>query len=100
MSNESQAKASLIKREIAIFTMLLFFGLAVMPIGIYVIGQTVFGAFEGAGFGDFFGSISARIRSGDGIAWFLVLSPYLIWQALRGIAFGWRRLGNPEGAHD
>ena len=73
--------------------MLLFFGLAIMPIGIYFVGQNVFGAFEGNGFGDFFGTISARIRSGDPVAWFLVLSPYLIWQLIRLSWFGWRRLG-------
>ncbi|MEM7432575.1 MAG: hypothetical protein AAF351_11665 [Pseudomonadota bacterium] len=96
MTNEPTKKPLIsdrVKREVAVFSLLLFFGLAVMPFAIYFVGQNVFGAFEGAGFGDFFGSISARFRAFDPAAWFLVLSPYLIWQLIRLSWFGWRRLG-------
>lgn len=70
---------------------LLFFGLVLMPIGIFVIGQEIFGAYGGHGYGDFFGTLSAKLRSGDLVAWFLVSSPYLAWQVLRLMAFAWRR---------
>jgi hypothetical protein len=42
---------------------------------------------------DFFGNLSGKIRSGDAVAWFLVLSPWLAWQVLRLAALGWRAAG-------
>lgn len=56
-------------------------------------GRAVFGEYGGAGYSDFFGTLSGKIRSGDLVAWFLVLSPYLLWQCVRLIAFGWRAVG-------
>ena len=61
-----------------------------MPIVIYWVGQNVFGAYGGQGYSDFFGNLSEKIRSGDTVAWFLVLSPYLIWQCLRLTVLAWR----------
>lgn len=72
-------------------TGLLFFGLVLMPIAIFEIGQSIFGAYGGHGYGDFFGSLSAKLRGGDTVAWFLVLSPYLVWQVLRLTVFAWRK---------
>jgi hypothetical protein len=72
---------------------LLFLGLLGMPIIIYQVGQTVFGTYAGVGFADFFGTLNGKIRDGDAVAWFLVLSPYLGWQCLRLMAFGWRSAG-------
>ena len=45
----------------------------------------------------FFGTLSMKIRGGDRIAWFFVLSPYLVWQLLRLTLFAWRRSGTPAG---
>ena len=75
------------------FATLLFFGLVVLPIAIWFVGKAVFGAYGGAGYMDFFGTLSAKIRAGDTVAWFLVLSPYLVWQIVRLTAFGWRAVG-------
>lgn len=83
-------------KEIAFLAGLLFLGIVVLPIIVYQVGQTVFGAYAGAGFSDFFGTLSAKIRSGDGVAWLLVLSPYLGWQCLRLMVFGWRTSGEKE----
>ncbi len=80
----------ILKKEFALFIGLLFFGFVLMPIGIWIIGNAVFGAYDGAGYADFFGTLSAKIRAGDRVAWFLVLSPWLVWQVLRLMAFGWR----------
>ena len=77
-------------RETAWFLGLLFAGLVVVPIAIYWIGPQLLGEFGGYGFADFYGSIGARIRSGEPAAWFLVLSPNLAIQALRLTVFGWR----------
>jgi len=72
---------------------LLFLGFVIMPIAIYWVGQDVLGEFGGHGYADFFGSLSAKIRSGDHVAWFFVLSPYLAWQTLRLTLFAWRATG-------
>lgn len=78
-------------REAALFFGLLFIGFVVVPIAIFVVGQRVFGEFGGQGYADFFGTLSAKIRGGEQVAWFFVLSPYLVWQTLRLTLFGWRR---------
>ncbi|MBT8098620.1 MAG: hypothetical protein KJO82_02660 [Gammaproteobacteria bacterium] len=80
-------------RELAVFLGLLFFGLVILPVGIYLVGQKVFGSYAGYGYADFFGDISGKIRRGDIFTWFLVLSPYLIWQTLRLTRAGWRLTG-------
>lgn len=77
-------------RETALFLGLLFFGFVLLPIGIYLLGQEVFGDYGGYGFADFFGTLSLKVRSGEPVAWFLVLSPYLVWQVARLTIFGWR----------
>lgn len=82
-----------LKKEAALFVGLLFFGFVLMPIGIWFVGQAVFGAYGGAGYADFFGTLSAKIRTGDWVAWFLVLSPWLAWQCARLMMFGWRAAG-------
>lgn len=79
-----------LRKEVALLSGLLFFGLVLMPIAIYTVGEAIFGAYGGHGYGDFFGTLGAKLRSGDGVAWFLVGSPYLAWQCLRLMAFGWR----------
>ena len=85
-------------KEAALFAGLLFIGLVVVPIIIYKVGQTVFGTYGGVGFADFFGTLNAKIRGGDTVAWFLVLSPYLGWQCLRLMAFFWRLTGGKNGS--
>ena len=80
-------------RELALFLGLLFFGLALLPIGVYLVGGEVFGEYGGHGFGGFFGTLGSKIRDGEPVAWFLTLSPYLVWQVLRLTALGWRVAG-------
>ena len=83
-------------RETALFLSLFFFGLVLLPVGVYLVGAEVFGNYGGHGFGGFFGTLSSKIRSGEAVAWFLVLSPYLGWQILRLTALGWRLVGGPQ----
>ena len=80
-------------REIALFVGLLFVGFVLVPIAIFFLGQQIFGEFGGQGYADFFGTLSAKIRRGESVAWFFVLAPYLIWQTLRLTLYGWRRSG-------
>ena len=77
-------------KEAALFVGLLFVGFVLMPLVLYFTGQKVFGAYGGQGYGDFFGTLSAKIRGGETVAWFFVLSPYLLWQILRLTVHGWR----------
>ncbi len=81
------------RKELLLLSLLLFFGLVLMPIAIYVVGDAVFGEYGGYGYRDFFETLSGKLRRGDRVAWFLVLSPYLIWQVFRLMAFAWRRAG-------
>jgi len=70
----------------------------VVPIIIYQVGQSVFGTYVGAGFTDFFGTLSGKIRNGDIVAWFLILSPYLGWQCLRLVVYGWGLAGRQNNS--
>jgi len=82
-----------VQRELGLLVGLLFVGLVLMPIAIFWVGQSLFGAYGGQGYGDFFGTLSEKIRRGDGVAWFLVLSPYVVWQCLRLTVLAWRYAG-------
>ena len=93
MSNTQSAFRRILTKELALLAILLFVGLALLPIAIWFVGKAVFGAYGGAGYMDFFGTLSSKIRSGDAVAWFLVLSPYLVWQIMRLMALGWRVVG-------
>lgn len=93
MSEKTSNLSTLLKKEAAVFLILLLIGLVLLPICIWFVGNAVFGAYDGAGYSDFFGTLSGKIRSGNPVAWFLVLSPWIVWQCLRLIAFGWRSAG-------
>lgn len=72
------------------FLGLIFAGLVLLPITIYLVGQSVFGAYDGIGFGDFYGTLGAKVRDGDPVAWFLILSPNLGWFCVRLSVLAWR----------
>ena len=78
------------KRESALFLLLLFAGFVLLPIAVWIVGEALFGEYGGTGYSGFFGMLSAKIRSGDTVAWFLVLSPYLAVSVIRLMAWGWR----------
>lgn len=88
MSDKSPSPT--LKKEAALFLGFLFLGIVVLPIVIWFVGKVVFGAYGGAGYAEFFGTLSGKIRSGDIVAWFLVLSPYLAVQVIRVTVVGWR----------
>lgn len=80
-------------KEVALFVGFLFLGLVILPIAIYFVGDIVFGVYGGVGYADFFGTLSGKVRQGDPVAWFLILTPYLGWQCLRLLVLGWRLAG-------
>lgn len=86
-----------IVNELLLFAALLFFGFIIMPVLIYLVGGQVFGDFDG-GYGHFFGQLTSRIVSGNPVAWFLVLSPWLGIQVLRATWFGMRVTGSKRAA--
>ena len=71
------------KKEAILFSLLLFAGLAVLPGAVYYIGDAIFGEFGGHGLGGFYGMIFDQLAGGEAAIWFLVLSPYLVWQLCR-----------------
>lgn len=77
-------------REAVIFLSLLLFGVLLLPVAVYVVGQSVFGAYAGDGYGEFFAALAGKLVAFEWVAWFLILSPYLAIQTLRITAFGWR----------
>ena len=93
MSDNPSPIVKTLKKEGSLFAVLLFVGFVLLPIAIWLVGKAVFGAYGGTGYSDFFGNLSGKIRGGDLVAWFLVLSPYLVWQCLRLMALGWRIVG-------
>lgn len=80
-------------RETALLVGLLFVGFVLLPIAVWIIGDALFGEYGGGGFSAFFGTISAKVREFDRVAWFLILSPYLGVSILRAMAWGWRAAG-------
>lgn len=94
MADQQPSIKQVLLRELFLFVGLFFAGLVLLPAAIYLVGGAVFGEYGGGGFSDFYGSISGRIRDGNPIAWFLVLTPYLGWQLLRLTRYLWRLTSN------
>lgn len=91
MSADKKALKQKAMKELALALVLLFAGLVVLPLAIYLTGQSVFGEYGGAGFSDFFRRLSGEVRDGSLVVWFLVLSPYLIIMLLRFTLWGFLR---------
>ena len=66
-----------------LFLWLLLAGLFLLPLAVYLVGSALFGEYGGSEFSAFYGTLHSELRGGTPSVWFLVLSPYLIWQLLR-----------------
>ena len=95
MSNAAQVRKTTIKKESLLFLWLLLVGLFVLPGAIYLIGRAMFGEYGGSGFSAFYGLLHSELRSGEYSVWFLILSPYLVWQILRLTLKFFRRTVDP-----
>lgn len=84
METRTQSPGRTLTREALILLSFLLFGLLLLPVLIFAVGQFIFGEFAGGGLGTFFASLHSKLRSGDLLVLFLVLSPYLVVQTLRG----------------
>ncbi len=96
MSDKPKQRKSPAIRELALFLVLFFVGLVVLPILIYLIGKSLFGEYGGTGFSDFYQMLHGELRGGDPVVWFLMLSPYIGWQLLRLTVYGFRRSGKVQ----
>lgn len=85
-----------IARESAWLAGLLFVGLVILPISIYLVGRMIFGEYGGGGLGDFYAGLLGQFFRGEPAVWFLLLSPYLLWQLGRLTFHSFRRFGQPR----
>jgi hypothetical protein len=82
-----------VKKESLLFLSLLLTGVFVLPAAIYLVGRAMFGEYGGTGFPAFYGMLQSELWSGEPSVWFLILSPYLVWQLLRLTLHAFRRSG-------
>lgn len=94
MPTDSAVPKNRLERECALFLVLFFAGIFVLPSIIYLIGKSLFGDYGGTGFSAFYGELHNRFRAGDLGVWFLALAPYVVWQLMRLTLRGFRRLGS------
>ena len=84
-------------REALLFVGLAIAGVVLLPLGVFFVGDAVFGSYGGNGFGEFFEVLLRKLGRADRFAWLLVLSPYIVVQVLRIMAMGWRIAGSTSG---
>ena len=96
MSDAAESPKKTAKKESLLLLWLLLAGIFILPGAIYLIGRAMFGEYGGTGFSAFYGQLHSELRSSDYSVWFLVLSPYLVWQILRLTVRVFRRAGNPQ----
>ena len=82
------------KRELTIAAAMLAFGLFILPLAIYIVGQRLIGEYDAdAGVGALFEHIWIDFLSLRATAWVLILGPYVTVQLIRGVRRVWRRKG-------
>ena len=88
----SETQLSTLKKELLIFAVLLLFGLIVLPVCVYVVGQNLIGQYSpDAGVSGLLTAIWNDLAGFAPAAWILVLSPWLVIQLLRLGVRLWRR---------
>jgi hypothetical protein len=97
MSSTQKSLKDVARKESILFLVLLLTGLLLLPTIIYFVGKAVFGAYEANGFMTFYGMLHSELRSGVPVVWFLMLSPYIIWQLFRMTFWGFRRSSTIHG---
>ena len=81
-----------LRRESVTLLLLLFVGIFLLPLAIYLVGAEIFGEYISGGFGSFYRDIHSDLREGQPVVIFLLLSPYLVWQLLRLSFYVFRRM--------
>ena len=94
-----ERKLSNLKKELLIFGALFFVGLLVLPICVYVVGQSFIGEYSPeAGAAGLLTAIWADLAAFAPAAWLLVLSPWLVIQLVRVAIRLWRAPAADTGA--
>jgi succinate dehydrogenase hydrophobic anchor subunit len=83
MNTSTVSRKSTARKEATLFLWLFLAGLFLLPLAVYVVGRALFGEYGGSGFSAFYGALHSELRNGVPSVWFLILSPYLIWQLFR-----------------
>jgi uncharacterized membrane protein YdjX (TVP38/TMEM64 family) len=77
-----------LSRELTTIGLCLVVGLLLVPGAIFVVGQSLLGAYAHGGFGSFVADIVGQLLTGSVLFWLLVLGPYgAVW-----LWRGWRQL--------
>jgi hypothetical protein len=96
MADSSQHSKQTFTREALLFLGLLLTGFLVLPGLVYLVGNAIFGDYGGSGLSAFYREIQDKLWAGETAAWFLVLSPYLVWQLLRLTFHAFRAAGDHQ----
>lgn len=83
---------TILRKEFTLLVVLFFAGILLLPLSIFLVGQSVFGEYNGAGFSGFYLQLHHDIRDGQPVVWYLILSPYIIWQLFRLTIWGFRKI--------
>ena len=83
MTRGKNSLASVLRRELLTLLLLGLIGISLLPLMIFLVGAEIFGDYASNRFGDFYREVHGGLRSGNLVVWFLVASPYVVWQLLR-----------------
>ena len=72
-----------LKAEAILAGLLVVFGLFVLPVAIYFVGQQIIGDYEGDGALGLVLALWTALARAEPVAWILVLSPYFVVQLAR-----------------
>jgi hypothetical protein len=65
-------------------------GFGLMPVLIFFAGSTLLGRYEGASMAGLFANIYAGFGAGSVASWIVLLGPYGLFLAFRGLRLWWR----------
>jgi hypothetical protein len=77
-------------RELLLTAIALSVGFALMPVLIFFAGSATLGRYDGASLGGLFSSVYEGFRTGSPASWIVLLGPYGLWLAFRGLRLWWR----------
>ncbi len=87
--SDTGRKRNPLKRELIITAVLFLLGLLLLPVAIYLVGNTLFTeGYGGGNFGDFARDFARDLSSGSLPMWFLVLSPLITISLFRLAIWG------------
>lgn len=92
MTEHKNSFKRLLRKELVTLALLALIGVLLLPLSIYFVGAEIFGEYAGYGFGDFYRDLHSKLRAGNPVVTFLMISPYLVWQLMRATFFIFRRM--------